>query len=196
MKKPKIIVLVGESSSGKDKFLNHIVNLTCIKKIISHTSRPMRNNEIQDMDYHFVEKEVMLKMKEKDKFIETRDYIVANNETWYYGISKDEIDLNDDNIYITILDFQGLKTFENYFGKEKILSIFLDVDARTRVIRSLKREGNIDDMQVLEVARRLLDDNINVKPAKEYCDLVFKNNVEQDLSTNTFFIRDLLERMH
>ena len=53
--KYKIIALFGESGSGKDTIQKWIVsNIPNVKGIVSCTTRPKRDYEIEGEDYHFL----------------------------------------------------------------------------------------------------------------------------------------------
>ena len=48
------IILCGKSGSGKDFARNYIIETYGFTPIISHTSRPIREGEINGKDYHFI----------------------------------------------------------------------------------------------------------------------------------------------
>jgi guanylate kinase len=177
----KVYTLTGCSAVGKDKILNELIKMNIgLIPIISTTSRPMRPHEIQGVEYNFVTKEQANIMKKNNDFIESRKYKVANGDIWIYGITKDSIDLNSNNNYIVIVDYNGLLELEDYLCNrgytDSLTSIFIDCSFQTRLLRSLQREGKMDDEQVKEVIRRFEDDNKKVLLAKDYCDYVVNND--------------------
>ena len=178
-----LLVLVGCSASGKDTVMNRLVKEFDVKPVISYTTRPTRNCEQDGREYHFVTEEEFERMKNNDKFIETRVYKTVKGN-WYYGLPKNGINITDDNNYITILDFDGLLELEKWLRSigqiDKLTSIYVDVTEQNRLIRSLNREQNMTKKQVEEVIRRYYNDNANVVPAKVYCDLVFPNNTYEE----------------
>ena len=179
----KILVLVGCSASGKDTVMNRLVKEFDVKPVISYTTRPIRDCEQDGREYHFVTEEEFERMKNNDKFIETRVYKTVKGN-WYYGLPKNGINITDDNNYITILDFDGLLELEKWLRSigqiDKLTSIYVDVTEQNRLIRSLNREQNMTKKQVEEVIRRYYNDESNVVPAKSYCDLVFPNNTYEE----------------
>lgn len=194
----KLICLVGASASGKDFILkNSLKMIPNLKSVISHTTRPMRKGEVQDREYHFIDIKVATDMLNNNEFIETRQYYVANQKTWLYGIHKSEIDLNSNNNYIAIVDFQGLKKIEKYFKAnnciDSLVSIYIDASYQVRLQRSLTREGEMTNEQVQEVIRRFNDDVMFVEPAKDYCNLRFNNNTVDDLIQILSKIKDIAE---
>ena len=52
-----IIVLVGKTASGKTTVANELCKHHGYKRIVTYTTRPMRKNEVQDVDYHFISDE-------------------------------------------------------------------------------------------------------------------------------------------
>lgn len=193
----KLITLTGASSVGKDFIVNTTKRLVPeLKFVVSHTTRPMRYNEIQDREYHFIDIETATEMLNSDQFIETRQYNVSIGETWLYGIHKDEIELESDNVYIAIVDFQGLEKIKKYLRKnnaiDSLVSIYIDADYQTRLKRALSREGIMTNEQVEEVVRRFSDDILFVEPAKEHCDIVMHNNSVEDLIDIIAKIRELV----
>lgn len=176
----KMLVLVGCMASGKDKLLNKLIKENeFLTPVISTTNRPKRVGEKQGVTYNFVSDEEM-KSKSFSDFIEYRQYKVADDSMWTYGIEKSSINLDGDNFYITIVDFQGLKQLEKYIEdnglKNSIVSVFVDCPAEERVERAINREFGLTDEQVNEICRRTLDDYKNVLPAREYCQLKIDNS--------------------
>ena len=183
----KILVLLGKSASGKDFIMNKLVKEYGFKRVISHTTRPIRNGETNGKEYYFISLDKFLNMSLKDNFIECREYNTQQG-LWYYGLSKHEIDLTDDNKYVVILDFNGLKALEGYLKsvgmEDKLTSVYIDAKAQVRLQRSLNREGEMTDEQVMEVIRRLEADERDFEGAKEYADLTFTNNLGEAMIVN------------
>lgn len=170
--KNKIIVLCGFSGCGKDTILNNLTATLNINPLVSHTTRPIRKNETNGKDYHFISKDEFLQMKNNNDFIETREYhTLLNNvsDVWYYGLSKKSIDLSK-KTYITVLDIQGLNQLKEYFPNE-IISIFIDVDEHIRKERAMSR-GSFDET---EWNRRYKDDVEKFSDYNKYVDFVVKN---------------------
>ena len=183
----QITVILGKSASGKDFIMNKLVKEYGFKRVISHTTRPIRNGETNGKEYYFISLDKFLNMSLKDNFIECREYNTQQG-LWYYGLSKHEIDLTDDNKYVVILDFNGLKALEGYLKsvgmEDKLTSVYIDAKAQVRLQRSLSREGEMTDEQVMEVIRRLEADERDFEGAKEYADLTFTNNLGEAMIVN------------
>ncbi|MCR5490800.1 MAG: guanylate kinase [Bacilli bacterium] len=141
-----MIVLVGASASGKTEIAKALANRFGIKKAVTHTSRPMRVNEKNDVDYHFVSDEEFLKLKAEDAFVETTFY---NNH--YYGCSKAEI--GDDKC--VVVDPNGLRSFRA-LNNDRIVAFYLRATKQTRFNRMTSR---LDKPEL--IASRLANDDVS-----------------------------------
>ena len=63
-----MIVLVGESASGKSSIEKYFVDNYGYKKITSYTTRQPRNGEVDGKDYHFITEEQFKKLKKQGFF--------------------------------------------------------------------------------------------------------------------------------
>ena len=97
-----MIILCGPSASGKTEVAKLLASKYNIKKAITNTTRPIRINEVNHVDYHFTSKEEFLELASKDYFVETACY---NNN--YYGCAKNEVADNK----AVILEPQGVINF-------------------------------------------------------------------------------------
>ena len=61
MKNGRLFVLMGKSATGKDTVLKYLLTKTelRLKEIVGYTTRPVREQEREGMDYHFVSEEQM-----------------------------------------------------------------------------------------------------------------------------------------
>mgnify|MGYP003301155888 CR=1 FL=1 len=97
-----MIILCGPSASGKTEVAKLLASKYNIKKAVTNTTRPIRINEVNHVDYHFTSKEEFLELASKDYFVETACY---NNN--YYGCAKNEVADNK----AVILEPQGVANF-------------------------------------------------------------------------------------
>lgn len=139
-----MVILLGESASGKSTIQNLFIEKHPeYKKVITYTTRPVRNNETDGADYRFISEDTFKKLAEQGFFAEYAEY-----NGWLYGTAKRN--LTEDNA-IVILTPAGLRSLNklNY----NIISVYLAVDRRSRLIKALKRGDNIE-----EAYRRNLSD--------------------------------------
>lgn len=155
-----MVILCGESASGKSSIEKYLVKNYGYKKIVSYTTRQPRENEIDGIDYHFITEEKFKKLKESGFFAETAVY---NN--WYYGTAKE--DCTDDKI--AVLTPHGLRQICKIDGIN-VISFYINVPRRDRLIKILQRGDNIE-----EAYRRSLSDVGQFDGIEDEVDFVIDN---------------------
>lgn len=153
-----MIILVGASASGKTEVAKMLGKLFRMKKVITHTTRPMRDGEKDGVDYYFVSKEEFLSLKKMNFFVETTVY----NDN-FYGTSHKE--LADDKVLI--VDPNGLESFRKLKDK-RIISFFMHCSKETRRVRMIKRGDKIEEA----IKRIATDDEKFNEDAEKLCDFV------------------------
>ena len=197
----KIITLTGCSGSGKDTNLNALLRIhPNLKKIISYTNRPMRSGETQNVSYHFTTYDDMKDKIRNNDFVDHRVYNVISQdglgiEEWIYGISVEEI--LKDGIKIVILDLNGVINVQRYCYQQDIecMSYYIDCEPRIRLERSLNRQPNANNIEIKEICRRLLDDEMKIASNKEISifDVLLKNNTKYDFIDCVMEISKIIE---
>lgn len=137
-----MIILIGESASGKSTIEKELVKKG-YKKIISYTTRPIRKNEIDGIDYHYISVDEFKNKLSNGFFAENTIY-----NDWYYGIAKQDC-VDDAVVVVEPHGFRQLIKLEDLH----IISFYIKVDERERLIRMVKRGDNL-----LEVFRRIFSD--------------------------------------
>ena len=130
-----MIVLVGESASGKSSIEKYFVDNYGYNKIVSYTTRPPRDGEINGVDYHFIDKSQFRRLKEQDFFAETAVY-----RDWYYGVAKK--DCTDDKV--AVLTPHGLRQVSK-IKDINVTSFYINVPRRDRLIKILQRGDDIEE---------------------------------------------------
>ena len=156
-----MIVLVGESASGKSSIERFLVDNYEYKKVVSYTTRPPRDGEIDGVDYHFIDVEKFLKLKTEDFFAETAKY-----REWYYGTAKE--DCTDDKI--AVLTPHGLRQVSK-LDDISVTSFYINVPRRDRLIKILQRGDNIE-----EAYRRSLSDVGQFDGIEDDVDYIINND--------------------
>lgn len=194
----KLITLTGTSACGKDSLLNKVLESNKnIKPIISVTTRPKREGETDGVEYKFITLEELTELYNNEELIEIREYNTKHG-MWYYGITKDSIDVDSDDIYIVIVDVQGVVQLRQYLNSLKsdnikVESVFINCSGKERMFRSLTREQNLNDEQIAEICRRYLDDQANIGAYKEAFDIILRNELPQDIDRCVSIINSLAQ---
>lgn len=151
-----ITIFFGKSASGKDTFLKKKVS-EGFKPIVSYTTRPMRDGEVDGVDYHFIDKATFDEYVRKGIIFESRSYntlVGGEQDIWYYG--SPSLDASKDD-YVGVLDIGGIKSYLQYYNTKDITLIYVMVsDDELRKQRAMGR-GGFDES---EWNRRLKDDNV------------------------------------
>ena len=153
-----MIILVGASASGKTEVAKMLGRLFQMRKVVTHTTRSMRENEIDGVDYYFVSKEEFSTLKNMHFFVETTEY----NDN-YYGTSRKELEDNK----VLIVDPNGLNSFLK-LNDPRIVSFFMNATRDTRRIRMIKRGDRIEDA----IKRIATDDQKFNEEAMTKCDFI------------------------
>jgi len=153
-----MIILVGASASGKTEVAKMLGKLFQMRKVITHTTRPMRDNEKDGVDYYFVSKDEFISLKKMNFFVETTEY----NDN-YYGTSRKELEDNK----VLIVDPNGLQSFVK-LKDPRIIAFFMNATKETRRIRMIKRGDRIEDA----IKRIATDDEKFNESAMDACDYV------------------------
>ena len=136
-----MIILIGESGSGKTTILNELEKRG-FKKAINHTTRPKRKTDDELNEYKFLSKEEFNKMWDEGKLLQRAEF---NNE--FYGISRDS--LKPDVARISITD--SVKDIKNRIEELKIRDVdiktfYIYVPEEERINRMLKRGDNLESI--------------------------------------------------
>lgn len=155
----RLIILTGKSSSGKSYAQDRLVTYYGFKPLVLCTTRPMRPNENQGIDYLFITEDAFKKRIEEDRFVYYATFNayaedMGELQTWYYGLSKYQ--LNCDTVVVT--DIDNVKKIRDYYEGEgnDVEVVMLNVDEETREQRARNRQG--DKFSMDEWIRRLMDE--------------------------------------
>lgn len=154
MSKIKILAIVGKSGSGKDSILKYLKQYAGnkINYIVSSTTRPPREGEVDGINYHYLEHDDFLKLIEEDKIVEMSVF-----RDWCYGTTLDALDPNKVNI--GGFDPMRLDILSDNFQID-LKTILITASDKERLLRSLNRENDPD---VKEIIRRYQADEEDFK---------------------------------
>jgi guanylate kinase len=154
-----MIVIVGESASGKSTLAKKYEDWLDFKRIVTYTTRQPRQNEKDGVDYHFVSDDEFEHLDKEGFFAETAEY-----NGWKYGSAKKDYVTNA----VAVLTPRGLRSAKR--NGVQCTSIFLDVPRRDRLVKCLNRGDNIE-----EAYRRSLSDVGQFDGIADEVDYVLKN---------------------
>ncbi len=153
----KIFMVTGKSATGKDTIFKCLLDKIDLITIVSYTTRPIRNQEIDGVEYHFVTEEQLKELEEQGKIIEQRSYSTVCGVWHYFTVNDGQFDKEECN-YILIGTLVQYEKMRSFFGQDRVVPIYIEVDGAERLIRSVTREREQREPKYAEVCRRFLAD--------------------------------------
>lgn len=180
-----MIVLAGKTCSGKDTIVNQLVKMG-YQKVTTYTTRPMRENEIDGVTYHYItDKE--FKEKVNNGFFAEHNVFHTEFGDWYYGSAREDY---VDGKSVIILTPSGLKDIkqDKELSKLNITSFYIIADNETLQNRLIKRGDNPN-----EAMRRLESDSIDFANIDDLINHKVLNNGKGSPETVAMIIDSLYE---
>ena len=156
----KIFYILGKSSTGKDTIYKNILEdeTLGLKDIILYTTRPIRDGETDGKSYHFVSEKEYEDIKKSGLIIEERSYNTMHGVWRYFTVKDSSIDLSNNN-YVIIGVLKSFIDTRDYFGSDKVVPIYIEVEDGLRLQRALNREKKPENRRFKELCRRYLADS-------------------------------------
>ena len=155
----KIYYIMGKSASGKDSIFKELKKrMPQLREIVLYTTRPIRENETEGAEYHFVNEEFLRDMQEKKRVIELRSYDTKCGIWKYFTADDGQIDLEEFH-YLAIGTLESYAAMTAYFGVENVVPIYVEVEDGLRLLRAVERERLQTNPKYAELCRRFLADS-------------------------------------
>jgi len=141
-----VLVLSGPSGAGKSSLIHKIVDdIGECYFSISTTTRPMREGEVNGVDYYFVDEEEFKKEIEEDQFLE---YALVHGN--YYGTSLKPVKkaLLEGKLVIFDIDVQGNSAINSRLG-DITTSVFITPPTLSELKRRLQNRRT-DSQEVID----------------------------------------------
>ena len=154
----KIYYVMGKSSSGKDTIYKHLAEENPeLRMVVPYTTRPIREGETDGVEYFFVNREQLAKMEKAGQVIEVRSYDTKCGVWTYFTADDGQINLEEHDYLMigTLVSYRALKA---YFGAERIVPLYIQVEDGERLFRALERERKEAHPRYTELCRRFLAD--------------------------------------
>lgn len=169
--KTKIVAIMGKAGAGKDALLHSIMankDSWFCQEIVSCTTRPMREGEIEGVNYYFLTEDQFEESIMLGGMIEYTEF-----RGWHYGTHREA--LQNDKINIGVFNPAGVLTLLNDPNFD-VYVIMVNVKDKTRLMRQLQREENPD---CYEIARRFQTDE---KDFDDFYNDIFNNHYNSYLA--------------
>ncbi|MGK4062540.1 guanylate kinase [Weissella paramesenteroides] len=130
----KVFVLTGNTGAGKTTVANYLNEFYEMPKVITHTTRPPREGEIDQVDYYF-ESEQSFK---ENHYLESVAYANYRYGSSYEGLERA---WEKSPLITIVLDTAGAKTYSEKLGDEAVV-IFLTVTKPDEILGRLSKRGD------------------------------------------------------
>ena len=153
----KIFCVMGKSATGKDTIFEKLLDKLDLKRIIPYTTRPIRDGEISGREYHFCTVDDVTRLEAEGRIVELRTYHTVYGPWHYFTVDDGNIQLEKES-YLLIGTLEAYTKMRDYFGAEKVVPIYIEVEDGERLLRAIAREKEQDVPKYEEMCRRFLAD--------------------------------------
>ena len=163
----KIFYIMGKSASGKDHIYARLAknqNLN-LKKLILYTTRPIRAEEEDGKQYFFVDDKKLKEFRRKGCLIEARSYKTVYGIWTYFTVDDEHLDLEKQD-YLAIGTLESYEKIRDYYGDQKVVPLYIEVEDGLRLERALERERKQQPPKYEEMCRRFLADQADYSEEK------------------------------
>ena len=149
-KEKKKIALLGKSAAGKDSLRKMLLEKG-FRPAISCTTRPIRANETDGVDYNFMNVEEFNRLENEKFFLESETFNVVGNHEWKYG--KSYMTLVEADVFIATPN--GISNMINKTSRDLFYVVEIECPNEVRIERLRKRGGKIFVVVVSVVSAKL-----------------------------------------
>ena len=155
----RIICLMGKSSTGKDTIYKSLLedDSLGLRRIVPYTTRPIRDGEQNGVEYFFTDEAGFQRLKEQGKVVEDRAYQTYHGLWRYFTVDDGQIKPGQD--YILICTLEAYVCLQDYFGKDRLVPVMIELEDGERLQRALDREKSQEFPRYEEMCRRFLADS-------------------------------------
>lgn len=155
----RIFIVMGKSASGKDTIYKRLLEVKELKlqTAVMYTTRPIRKSEQDGVEYYFVDENTLARLQRENKVIEHRAYETVHGTWHYFTVNDGQIDLEKAD-YLMLGTLESFVQLQEYYGKDRVIPIYLEVEDGFRLMRALKREMKQEYPRYAEMCRRYLAD--------------------------------------
>lgn len=189
----KIYCMMGKSSTGKDTLFKMLMEdrELSVRTLIPYTTRPMREGEQDGVEYHFCDETRLKDLEQSGKIIELRAYDTVHGIWKYFTVDDDQVDLEKYS-YLLIGTLESYLKIRDYYGKDRVIPIYIEVEDGLRLQRAVERERKESVPRYEELCRRFLADAVDFSEEKLAGAKIKKRFLNQNLTETEQQIRQYM----
>ena len=155
----KIFCVMGKSASGKDTIYRELLahKELSLRRVIPYTTSPIRDGEVDGDTYFFCSEKQVQELQDAGKIIELRTYHTVYGPWKYFTVDDGQFDEQTGN-YLMIGTLETYGKICTYFGEDRVIPIYIEVEDGERLIRAISREREQEEPKYEEMCRRFLAD--------------------------------------
>lgn len=198
MRQGTIFYVMGKSASGKDTVYRELKRrFPQLGSVIMYTTRPKRDGERDGVQYFFKDRSFLQQCRDEGRLIECRTYETVCGPWDYFTVDDGQVRLETGESYLMIGTLESYERTAEYYGREAIEPVYIEVEDGERLARALERERRQKNPGYKELCRRFLADEEDFKEENlRRCGIVkrYENGVlEECLEEIGERIRDRLD---
>ena len=184
----KLIILSAPSGAGKTTIMQHLIDSfpNVLEFSVSATSRKMRKDEAEGVDYYFISVEEFKKRIEADEFVEWEEVYHDN----FYGTLKKEIDRiwRLGRHVIFDVDVMGGLNLKKQFGKDALAIFVMPPSIDSLEQRLKKRETETPE----SIKRRMDKAKTEMYTAPQFDQILLNEKLETAFKEAEKLVKDFL----
>ena len=169
-----MLVLSSPSGAGKTTIARALREDPGVEMSISHTTRPARNGEQDGRDYHFIDRETFVRLRDEGEFLEWA--VVFDH---FYGTTRQpvEVALAAGRDVLFDVDWQGAASLREKTNAD-VVTVFILPPTASDLERRLKERAQ-DAPEI--VRRRMLGASNEIQHWTEYDYVVINHDVDRSV---------------
>lgn len=186
----------GLAASGKDSIYREMTSLLpeFMFKTVSATSRPIREDEVIDVDHYFyTKKQFKTALKNNDFF----EYIKRGDT--YYGLPKKSLEFafnQSKPVIFSQLEMSAWSKIEEYIKSLKnqkilIIKLFITTDMNFHEYLTWLEKKRVND----DLESRINKTGWEIKKAPEKSDIIVTNRVRENIPTVTYSAKTIINQI-
>ena len=186
-----IVLFTGRTAAGKDSAARIFTNIIrSTQRGVSTTSRPMRSNEIEGLDYYFVSQEDFANKDSLGRFLDATSYnFIYNGELTRqsYGFDIEAHDYKN-KIIMASLDLDRALSIKDRL-QDRAFIVYVDAPYEIREKRAMERDSNFSRD---EWVRRNQEEDSRYKNLDGKVDFILKNHKNFENKDQLLYVLQLI----